>query len=234
MEYTESRQKSAELLRQIIAQMNQHDAPFNPITYTVWYEYLAGLNGRLREALDRFASEEPRLSQATIERLYREHVASVDDKTMDRISRDFQQVMTNMATQVQRTGEQAGAFDAEKINDQHGHLVGDQVLAAMGEVLRKVVTHPAHVVARYGGEEFAIVLPNTSLEDTAAMAELVCRNTRAMRLRKRSAPDVVLGVTVSAGAAQHQPGESLQDWVARADAALYQSKQTGRDRVTRV
>ncbi len=113
MEYTESRQKSAELLRQVIAQMNQHDAPFNPITYTVWYEYLAGLNGRLRESLDRFATEEPRLSQATIERLYREHVASVDDKTMDRISRDFQQVMANMATQVQRTGEQAGAFDAE-------------------------------------------------------------------------------------------------------------------------
>jgi len=338
MEYTESRQKSAELLRQVIAQMNQHDAPFNPITYTVWYEYLAGLNGRLRESLDRFATEEPRLSQATIERLYREHVASVDDKTMDRISRDFQQVMANMATQVQHTGEQAGAFDAElsglnqaltepdttqlqgrlqlalqrsqamqsatsalqqqvqasraeidklradldrareevfidsltkvlnrkgldhrmgqilsvptpdgqaahglvmldidhfkMINDQHGHLVGDQVLAAMGEVLRKVVTHPAHVVARYGGEEFAIVLPNTSLADTAAMAELVCRTTRAMKLRKRNAPEVVLGVTVSAGAAQHQPGESLQDWVARADAALYQSKQAGRDRVT--
>jgi len=338
MEYQESREKSAEWLRQVVALMGQHDAPFNPITYTVWYEYVAGLNGRLREALDRFVTSEPRLSQATIERLYREHVASVDDKTMNRISRDFQQVMSHMVTQVQRTGEQAGAFDAElsglnlaltdadpsrlqvhlqqalqrsqamqhatsalqeqvrvsrseidklradldrareevfidsltqvlnrkgldfrlsqilsaaaqpgaaphglvmldidhfkRINDQHGHLVGDQVLAAMGQVLRRVVTNPAHVVARYGGEEFAIVLPNTSFNDTAAMAEHVCQATRAMKLRKRNAHDVVLSVTVSAGAAGHRPGESPDEWIARADAALYRSKQAGRDRVT--
>lgn len=338
MEYNESREKSAEWLRQVVALMNQHDAPFNPITYTVWYEYVAGLNGRLREALDRFTASEPRLSQATIERLYREYVASVDDKTMDRISRDFQQVMSQMVTQVQRTGEQAGAFDAEltglnqaliepdttrlkarlqqalqrsqamqnatselqeqvrvsrseieklradldrareevfvdsltkvlnrkgldlqmsqilasgagldsaphglvmldidhfkRINDQHGHLVGDQVLAAMGEVLRKVVTDPSHVVARFGGEAFAIVLPHTPLEHTAAMAELVCRTARAMKLRKRNAHDVVLSVTVSAGATGHRPGEDLDAWIARADAALYQSKQAGRDRVT--
>ena len=337
MEYIESREKSAELLRQVVALMSQHDAPFNPVTYTVWYEYVAGVNARLRDALDRFVLTEPRLSQATIERLYREHVASIDDKTMDRISRDFQQVMTNMATQVQRTGEQAGEFDAElsglnnalptqdtaalqvrlrqalqrsqamqnatselrhqvqasrseidrlradldrageevfvdsltkvlnrkgldhrieqmlrppggldtvhglvmldidhfkRINDQHGHLVGDQVLAAMGEVLRKVVTDPTHVVARYGGEEFAIIMPHASLESAAAMAEQVCRTTRAMKLRKRNAHDVVLSVTVSAGAALHRPGESALDWVARADAALYRSKQDGRDRVT--
>ncbi|TDQ44375.1 GGDEF domain-containing protein [Tepidicella xavieri] len=338
MEYPESREKSAELLRQVIALMGQHDAPFNPITYTVWYEYAAGLNARLREAIDRFVLTEPRLSQATTERLYREHVASVDDKTMDRISRDFQQVMSHMAHHAARAGEQAGAFDAELtqlhgalsaqdaealrarlprtlqrsqamrdattelrtqvaasraeierlradldrareevfidsltkvlnrkgldhrleqiltqaragqdaghglvmldidhfklINDQHGHLVGDQVLAAVGEVLRQVVTDPTHVVARYGGEEFAIVLPHAGLEAAAALAEKVCRTTRAMKLRKRNAHDVVLSVTVSAGAAVHRPGESAQDWVARADAALYRSKQAGRDRVT--
>jgi diguanylate cyclase len=120
----------------------------------------------------------------------------------------------------------------KKINDQHGHLVGDQVLAAMGEVLRKVVTDPGHIVARYGGEEFAIVMPGTSLEDTAAMAEKVCQTTRAMKLRKRNAHDVVLQITVSAGAASHRAGESAQDWVARTDHALYHSKQTGRNRVT--
>ncbi len=338
MEYPESREKSAELLRQVVALMSQHDAPFNPITYTVWYEYAAGLNARLRDAMEGFMVSEPRLGQGTIERLYREHVASVDDKTMDRISRDFQQVMTNMVHHVTRTGDQAGAFDAEltglhtalhgqdtdalrarlqqtlqrsqamrdattelkvqveasraeierlradldrareevfidsltkvlnrkgldhrlgqiltqarvgqgpthglvmldidhfkQINDRHGHLVGDQVLAAMGEVLRQVVTDPTHVVARYGGEEFAIVLPNAGLEAAAALAEKVCRTTRAMKLRKRNAHDVVLSVTVSAGAAAHHPGESAQDWMARADAALYRSKQAGRDRVT--
>jgi diguanylate cyclase len=337
MEYTETRERSAELLRQVIAWMGQHEAPFNPVTYTVWYEYGAGVNAGLREALDRCLQTEHRLSKTTIERLYREHIAGIDDKTMDRISRDFQQVMSNMAHQAERTGAHAGAFDQElsvlnsalltqdtvqmqarlqqalqrsqamqsataelqeqvqvsrreidklradldrareeayidsltrvlnrkgldhriqrllqqgvsppmglslvmldidhfkRINDQHGHVVGDQVLAAMGEVLRRVVTAPDHVVARYGGEEFAILMPGSTAEVAGTLAEHVCRTTRAMKLRKRHAPEVVLTVTVSAGTAQWQAGESAEDWLARADAALYASKQAGRDRVT--
>lgn len=337
MEYAESRERSAELLRQVIALMAQHDAPFNPVTYTVWYEHAAGINSRLQQALDRCLKTEPRLSPATIERLYHEHIAGIDDKTMDRISRDFQQVMSDMVKQAERTGAHAGAFDQElsvlntvlmshdtvhmqqrlqqalergqamqsataelqqqvqvsrreidklradldrareeayhdsltrvlnrrglehrieqllrraqdtaigdslvmldidhfkQVNDQHGHLVGDQVLAAMGEVLRRVVTAPDYVVARYGGEEFAILMPSASAETACALAEHVCTTARAMKLRKRNAPDVVVSVTVSAGAAQRQPGESAEDWLARADAALYASKQAGRDRVT--
>lgn len=338
MHYTETKEKSAELLRTVVGLMGQHDAAFTPVTYSVWYEYAAGLNARLNQALDRLKLTEPRLGDASIQRLYREHIAGVDDKTMDRISRDFQEVMSNVVDSVQRTGDRAGAFGAElhdlntalqqtsdpsalyrhlelalqrsremqdsatalqaqaevsrqeiqrlrtdldrareevfvdsltrvlnrkgldhrleqllhrplaanashglvmvdidhfkHINDEHGHLVGDQVLAGMGELLRKVVTDPNHLVARYGGEEFAIVLPDASLETTAAVAERVRATAKAMRLRKRNTPDVVLNVTVSAGAAALHHGESANDWIARADAALYRSKASGRDRVS--
>ncbi len=338
MQYNETRERSAELLRIVIGHMGQHDAAFNPISYSVWYEYAAGLNERLNEALDRLRQSEPRLSDASIERLYREHIAGVDDKTMDRISRDFQQVINAVADRVQRTGEDAGAFGAElnnlsrvlsstedpavlrerlqlahqhsvgmqasaaalkaqveasrqeiqrlrndlhrareevfvdsltrvlnrkgldhrleqllrpplaanaahslvmvdidhfkQINDTHGHLVGDQVLAGMGELLRRVVNGPHQLVARYGGEEFAVVLPEASLDTAAQVAERIRHAAKAMKLRKRNAPEVVLSVTVSAGAAALQPGESANDWIARADAALYRSKQSGRDRVS--
>jgi len=338
VQYNETRERSAELLRIVIGHMGQHDAAFNPISYSVWYEYAAGLNERLNEALDRLRQSEPRLGDASIERLYREHIAGVDDKTMDRISRDFQQVMNAVADRVQRTGEDAGAFGAElnnlssvlsstedpavlrerlqlahqhsvgmqasaaalkaqveasrqeiqrlrndlhrareevfvdsltrvlnrkgldhrleqllrqplaanaahslvmvdidhfkQINDTHGHLVGDQVLAGMGELLRRVVNGPHQLVARYGGEEFAVVLPEASLDTAAQVAERIRHAAKAMKLRKRNAPEVVLSVTVSAGAAALQPGESANDWIARADAALYRSKQSGRDRVS--
>ena len=112
MLYTESKEKSAELLRAVLALMNQHSAAFNPVTYAVCYEYVAGINGRLNQAFDHFTRTEPRLGDDTMARLYREHIAGVDDKTMDRISRDFQQVMNNVVDSVQRTGDQAGAFGA--------------------------------------------------------------------------------------------------------------------------
>ena len=336
--YTDSRDRSAELLRAAIAHMGQHDAAFTPTSYSVWYEYASGINTRLNQSLEHLLQTEPRLSDATVQRLYREHIAGVDDKTMDRISRDFQQVMNHVVDSVQRTGDQAGAFGAElnelnsalqqstdpvalhshlelarqrsqemqdsavalkaqvdasrleiqrlradldrareevfvdsltrvlnrkgldhrleqllrqplaangshglvmvdidhfkRINDTHGHLVGDQVLAGMGELLRKVVDGPNQLVARYGGEEFAVVLPEASLETAAQVAERIRATAKAMKLRKRNAPDVVLSVTVSAGAAVLQPGESANDWIARADAALYRSKQSGRDRVS--
>jgi len=317
--------------------MGRHDAAFHPVSYAVWYEYAAGANARLIEATDRFLVTEPRLCEDTVQRLYREHIAGVDDKTMDRISRDFQQVMAGVLDAVQRAGDRAGAFganlrgldaalqvqDAEalrghlaqaleqslgmqrsaedlqtqvdasrqeierlradltqareevfidsltrvlnrkgldhhldrlmrepldssqshglvmldidhfkRINDQYGHLVGDQVLSAMGEVLRQTVDSGDYRVARYGGEEFAILMPQATLAQAAALAEQVRTRAKAMRLRKRNDRDVVVQVTVSAGAATLQPGEQAHDWLARADAALYRSKQDGRDRVS--
>ena len=118
------------------------------------------------------------------------------------------------------------------VNDTHGHVMGDRVLQAIGDVLRSCVTEKTHAVARFGGEEFAILLPNTSLSQWVKMAELVCQRTRAMRIRDRRTNEVVLSVTVSGGVGILQPGDDAQRLIVRADSALYQSKKSGRDRVT--
>lgn len=118
------------------------------------------------------------------------------------------------------------------VNDTHGHLMGDRVLKAVGEVLRATVTQPGHCVARYGGEEFVILLPRTPVTQAAQLAEAVRTRTRAMKIRHKGSQDLLLTVTVSGGLAESAPGDDAQALIERADQALYQSKHNGRDRVS--
>ena len=120
----------------------------------------------------------------------------------------------------------------KRVNDQHGHVIGDRVIAGVGEVLRSVPPEPAMACARYGGEEFAILLPASTLIRATQVAELVRSRTRAMKLRQRNTQQALLSVTVSAGVAAWQAGEDARAFLACADAALYRSKEAGRDRVT--
>ena len=120
----------------------------------------------------------------------------------------------------------------KNVNDTHGHLIGDKVLQALGEVLRNTVTDPAHEAARFGGEEFAIVMPEATVVQATALAEAVRNRTRAMRIRQRGSNEVLLTVTLSGGVTALKPGDDEQALIARADAALYRAKRSGRDRVT--
>jgi diguanylate cyclase len=120
----------------------------------------------------------------------------------------------------------------KNVNDTHGHLIGDKVLQAVGEVLRNTVTNPAHVAARYGGEEFAIVMSEATVVQAAALAEAVRVRTRAMRIRQRGSNEVLLTVTISGGVTELRPGDDPQSLISRADAALYRAKRGGRDRVS--
>jgi diguanylate cyclase len=114
----------------------------------------------------------------------------------------------------------------KKLNDEHGHLAGDQVLAAIGRALRGAVRRE-DAVARYGGEEFAILLPNSTLEQAMHVAE---------KVRKAVACAVVdhnhqrISVTVSGGLAAIEPGDSAESLIQKADAALYAAKASGRNR----
>ena len=278
MRYQESKEQSAELLRQVIALMGQHDAPFNPISFTVWYEYVSGINAWLTQAIAKALLTEKRLSSATLMRLYQEGVAEVDPSAMVKIANELQQTMIGMGEQALRTAQHAGQFGEQldglnialgssdvagvstlisqamegtalmrssvgeleqqvaasrkeinrlqgelerardevlqdpltkvlnrrgfdeklavlvgvasepgrchglvmldidhfkRVNDTHGHVMGDRVLQAIGDVLRSCVTEKTQSVARFGGEEFAILLPNTSLDQCVKMAELV-------------------------------------------------------------
>ncbi len=112
----------------------------------------------------------------------------------------------------------------KRINDTHGHLVGDSVLAAIAQLLREG-TREADAVGRYGGEEFLMVCRHATRDAGHAMAEKI----RAC-VERHEFPDVG-PVTVSAGVSAYRHGDTLASLVGRADAALYRAKAAGRNRV---
>ncbi len=113
MRYTETKEQSAELLRKTLALLGQHDAPFHPVSFAVWYEYAAGTNPPLTQAVGVVQQTEPRLSDASVVRLYQNFVADVDPQAMDRITSRFQVMMAGVAESARQTGDQAGSFGAQ-------------------------------------------------------------------------------------------------------------------------
>ena len=112
----------------------------------------------------------------------------------------------------------------KSINDTHGHQTGDRVLIEVANRLREQV-RASDIVGRWGGEEFIILLRYCGLRDAAATAE-------KLRARIGEVPiDDQFPVSVSIGAAELQDGDDLASWLARADAALYQAKRSGRNAV---
>jgi diguanylate cyclase len=118
----------------------------------------------------------------------------------------------------------------KKINDRYGHPFGDLVIRAVGQALSQL-TQRKDVAARYGGEEFALLLPETPATGAREVADRV-RAVIARGVIKRGDGEPVGAVTISAGIAQYMRGEDPLSLIARADRALYASKQGGRDRVT--
>jgi diguanylate cyclase (GGDEF)-like protein len=114
------------------------------------------------------------------------------------------------------------------VNDTHGHLVGDQVLRQVADTLRASL-RGHDVLGRYGGEEFALLMPGA---DAAAAMVATERARVAVGERPIEAGSVSVPMTVSAGVAAY--GVSGSDWeslLRSADAALYEAKRAGRDRV---
>ena len=112
----------------------------------------------------------------------------------------------------------------KRVNDAHGHGVGDTVLVGAAAAFRRELRASDGLV-RWGGEEFLVLLPATGLAGAAALAEKL-----RMGLETREFPPAGL-VTVSAGVAEHLPEETLDSWIERADQALYRAKAEGRNRV---
>jgi diguanylate cyclase (GGDEF)-like protein len=114
------------------------------------------------------------------------------------------------------------------INDRHGHLCGDAVLAAVGDRMRKA-TRAGDLKCRYGGDEFIVLLPETPLGG----AKLVCENLRrAIEKEPIAFADGQVALTASFGVTEMQAGETDPlALVARVDAALYRAKRAGRNRV---
>lgn len=115
----------------------------------------------------------------------------------------------------------------KNVNDTHGHLAGDQVLASVGVLLQEL-SRQSDIAVRYGGEEFALFLPLTDLDSAMQAAE---RIRAAVESTPIDVDGTDLQITVSLGVATHFPEESIDDVFRRADAALYAAKEGGRNQV---
>jgi diguanylate cyclase (GGDEF)-like protein len=114
----------------------------------------------------------------------------------------------------------------KKVNDQYGHDTGDECLIGVAECLQKNI-RISDVVARFGGEEFILLLPNTSLKSAAEIAEKL---RLAIANKEFGEAQIHLTVTLGVAGLSH-PDDSPLDIIKRADAALYQGKHNGRNRV---
>jgi len=120
----------------------------------------------------------------------------------------------------------------KRLNDTYGHLYGDEILKEMANLIRGCL-RSMDILARYGGEEFAILLPETDLEDAMFTADRI-----RMAVENHDFPQSngkAVKVTVSQGVTSYpSPGiEKRSDIVAKADAALYEAKEAGRNCVRR-
>ncbi|MBU0961600.1 MAG: GGDEF domain-containing protein, partial [Proteobacteria bacterium] len=113
----------------------------------------------------------------------------------------------------------------KNINDTHGHRMGDTVLKEISHYVQRQC-RPFDTIARWGGEEFIILLPANDEKEAVACAERIRRGIAAGVSKKIPFP-----VTISAGVARYEAGDSLQTLTDRADQALYKAKQSGRNKV---
>jgi len=111
------------------------------------------------------------------------------------------------------------------INDRHGHHAGDEILAGLANILTANV-RATDMVARMGGEEFSVVLPDVSGRRAYDMAESLRRAVEIDGLKCHAGK---IPVTVSVGVAVRRDGEATDQWIKRADVALYKAKESGRN-----
>ena len=114
----------------------------------------------------------------------------------------------------------------KSINDTHGHVTGDEVLRKLADELRQHIRHP-DTIGRYGGEEFLVILPHSTVIAATEQAERLCKYVRSLVIQ---AGEHNISLTVSMGLAQFKiHREDWQTFLRRADKALYQAKNNGRD-----
>lgn len=118
----------------------------------------------------------------------------------------------------------------KRINDNFGHLVGDNVLKFTARILKKH-TEPHHYVARYGGEELAIIMPDTPLAKASEIAEKIRSTMANSRLKRKNSSESIGQVTLSIGISSLKPDDTVDSFINRADNALYKAKESGRNKV---
>lgn len=189
-----------------------------------------GANDRYRRELDA-SNQKVAEQQKELERLHQ--AAAVDFLTELPNRRQLDERMREEMGRAKRYGQRFSlvVFDLDhfkRVNDEFGHAAGDRVLRAIAQLLHEQ-KRSSDFLARFGGEEFVMLLPETPLENALRLAEKICGRVREAEFQFQKQH---VRVRLSAGVGEVAPdldtSESLFD---RVDAALYQAKREGRDRV---
>lgn len=186
----------------------------------------------LEETQKKVAEAEKQINDLTIKLDYISEVAHEDFLTGALNRRGMDEAIAREFERADRHGTPLSfaMLDIDhfkKINDTMGHSTGDKALAHLAKVV-KTILRSTDVLARYGGEEFVILLPGSTQDDAiSVIANLQRELTKNFFLHNS---ERVL-ITFSAGVAERQPGEDIDSILPRADAALYEAKKSGRNRV---
>ncbi|WP_456450698.1 GGDEF domain-containing protein [Hydrogenimonas sp.] len=119
------------------------------------------------------------------------------------------------------------ADDFKKINDTFGHVAGDKVLILLAKLFKSSIREYDRAY-RYGGEEFLIIFNRAKKEDAVKVAERIMQLVRNNKLIYKNQ---VIRITLSMGLTEHQKGDTLETLIERADAAVYEAKKSGKDRL---
>lgn len=160
-------------------------------------------------------------------------IASTDGLTGLLNRRAFDMEINNLLSEQSANPHSLLILDLDhfkKVNDTFGHLVGDQVIRFTANLIKEKKA-PHHLAARYGGEELAIIMPETPINKATDIAETIRTSLEKSRLKQKNSNQNIGQITVSIGATGVQPGDSAETVIARADKALYQAKECGRNRV---
>ena len=205
--------------------------------YNFGEEYGAHL-GRFINAINEYdASPEMKVLGSAIERLWVDNTDLVIQSNRDFLTnvlnrRGFFQTITPLAYMAQRDGNNVAIImldgdNFKKVNDEHGHQAGDDILKLMGDTMRENVRR-SDVVARYGGEEFIVFLSNVKPENLLGVAEKI---RKAVEEKSKA----LVPVTVSLGVAQkildRDADKEVERLIGKADEYLYMAKKTGKNKV---
>ena len=177
------------------------------------------------------AASNHRAALATLEL---EEIAGTDALTGVANRRAFDQRLAAESASLAQLGLLMIDIDYFKAyNDTYGHPAGDEALIAVAKAAAACLGRTQDLFARYGGEEFAVILPRTTLEGAAALAENVRAAIAALQLPHAGSPDGVVTVSIGVASAAPSPQREPAILIELADRALYHAKMAGRNRVTR-
>lgn len=164
-----------------------------------------------------------------------EEISRVDGLTGLYNRRYFDEVFTFEWTRSMRTGQPVSIILADidrfkEINDNFGHPAGDEYLKVLSRLFKRVFKRKIDLIARYGGEEFIVLMPGESVQNAAGLAEEM-RTKIQLYLLEYEGMQIKTTLSLGVAACTPEQGQEQQRLISKADAALYQAKADGRNRV---